>query len=64
MRLSRRLRVHLAVETQRFAAIVALRAAQAESIRKQRPSFRPLSEAETLLAGELLAALSRVRRHA
>ena len=66
MKVSRRIAVLPAREVERFAAHVAERAAPAESIRKQRVSFRPLSEgeAETLLGGELLAALSAAHRRA
>ena len=66
MKVSRRIAVLAAREVERFAAHVAERAAPAESIRKQRVSFRPLTaaEAEATLGGELLAALSDVCRRA
>ena len=63
----RRIATIIAIEVRRLAAIAAARAAQAaEGTRSSRPSFRPLSEAETeaILGDELLAALSGVRRHA
>lgn len=45
-------------EVKQLAAIAVERAAQAESVRAK-PSFRPLTsaEAETLVGGEVLAAL-------
>ena len=54
-------------EARRFAAIAAERAGRKpENSRKQRPTFRPLtdSEAEALLSDELLAALSDAHRRA
>ena len=66
MKLSRRIAAITIREARRFAAVAAARAGRtAEPIRKQ-PSFRPLTDSETeaLLGGELLAALSGVRRHA
>ena len=59
MRVSRRIAVLAPREVKRLAAIAAERAAQAESVRISRPSFRPLSEAETeaFLGIDLLAAL-------
>ena len=54
-------------EVKRFVAFAAKRASRdAEGIRKQRLSFRPLTEAETGDPGrvELLAASSGVRRDA
>ena len=70
MRTRRRIRVVTAIaarEAKRFAALVAMRAGrEAASSLKRRPGFRPLTEAEAeaILGGELLAALSGVRRHA
>ena len=60
MKARRRIAIYIMIEVQRLAALVAKRAAQAESMRKQRVSFRPLTEAEieAYLGGELLAALS------
>ena len=63
MRLSRRIAVVTARELKRFVAHAAARASrEPESIRAA-PSFRPLSaaEAEALLGGEFLAALSGAR---
>ena len=64
MKVSRRIAVLAAREVKRLVALIAMRAAPPESIRKQRPTFRPLSEAETeaCLGGELLAALSGAPR--
>ena len=61
MKVSRRIAAIAAREVKRLAAIAAERAAALEGIRRQRPSFRPLSKAETeaFLSGELLAALIR-----
>ena len=73
MKLSRRVAAIAAREIKQLVAQVAMRAAQAEStaacqvhLTRSPPSFRPLTEAESeaLLGGELLAALSGVRRHA
>ena len=66
MKVSRRIAATAAREIKRLAAIAAERATLPESVRKQRPSFRPLSDAETeaLLGVELLPALSDVRRRA
>jgi hypothetical protein len=64
MKVSRRIAVIAAREISRFVAVVAERAAQAES--RGSPSFRPLTEAEieAILGGDLLAALSGARRRA
>ena len=66
MKVNRRIAVIAAREVKRLAAHAAMRAALPEGIRKQRPSFRPLTEAETeaLLGVELLAALSDMRSRA
>ena len=59
MRISRRIAVITARELKRFIARAAMRA---DALREHRaaPSFRPLTaaEAEAILGGELLAALS------
>ena len=57
MKVSRRIAVVAAREVKWLVAVAAMRAALPERIRNQRPSFRPLSEAETeaILGGELLA---------
>ena len=62
---SRRIAVIAAREVRRFVVMASMRAGRRpESIRGSCPSFRPLTEAETeaYLGGELLAALSGVRR--
>ena len=67
VKLSRRIAIIAAREVQRFVAAASERVAQAERAHgHKRPSFRPLTEAETeaMLGGELLASLSGVRRHA
>jgi hypothetical protein len=60
---SRRLRVIAVVEARRFVARAAMRAGRTTDRTRMPPSFRRLSEdeAETLLGGELLAALSGAR---
>jgi hypothetical protein len=64
MKVSRRIAVIAAREVRRFVAMAAERATLPESVRKQRPSFRPLSDAETeaFLGIDLLAALSGARQ--
>ena len=68
MKTSRRIARVVLIEARRLAAIVAKRSAQIDRAKMPRStsSFRPLTEAESeaLLGGELLAALSGVRRHA
>ena len=67
MKTSRGIAVIAFREIRRFATITAERAAQIDRAKMPRStsSLRPLSEAETeaILGGELLAALSGVRRH-
>ena len=67
MNVSFRIATIAAREVKRFASLAAERAGrEADRIRDSRPTFRPLTaaEAEAMLGGELLAALSGVRRHA
>jgi hypothetical protein len=64
MKASRRIRVIAVVEARRFVARAAMRArARTADSTRTPPRFRQLSEieTETLLGGELLAALSGAR---
>ena len=62
MKASRRIAAFAAREVKRFVVMASERAALPERIRKQRPGFRPLNEAETkaIPGGELLAALCSI----
>ena len=67
MKVPRRIAVLAAREVKRLVAVAAKRAGREEErTRKQRPSFRPLTDSETeaLLGDELLAALSGALRRA
>jgi hypothetical protein len=63
MRVSRRIAVIAGREVKRLAARAAMRASRKPESICAAPSFRPLTaaEAEMLLGGELLAALSGAR---
>ena len=60
MRISPRIAVITARELKRFIALAAMRASRKPESIRAAPSFRPLTaaEAEVILGGELLAALS------